>query len=473
MIEHFPKEIEDTIKEFIGYTYFQPKKYHDLKKAIRMRLIHKSQSMNVYGDPRYWDTSLIKNMSCLFLNIHYFDGDISHWDVSNVTEMHDMFSHKVFKKKKKNKNKDFKCDVVFDPNLENWDVSNVRNMKGMFTLNDNCTHSIANWNISNVTDMSYMFYNSSIRSIKPWKIKKTTFIENMFSNDLFSHNDVEEIVTPWCKKSALFRFTPMSKSELRDAIYFDENEDRFSRYMKIGPIHYWNTEYITDMSSLFAGSTMRFFNEDISDWNVSNVTNMSCMFMHTTDFNQNIGNWNVSNVTDLSYMFYNAKEFNQNIDNWDVSNVTDITGIFCKSQLFNQPLDSWNVQNVIYLSSFIHNASSFKQDISSWNDKLNFSAIQSAPSYTKYRKYNVKDLRELCLFLLRIRATALNSLDSFKLWDAIDSADGNLQLLMSKIISSYGPESEYFDSWFRRREIFINNKFFDIDDADLKLTFVK
>jgi surface protein len=37
----------------------------------------------------------------------------------------------------------------------------------------------------------------------------------------------------------------------------------------------------------------------------------------------------VSNVTDMSYMFYNAKAFNQDISKWDVSNVTDMSLITC------------------------------------------------------------------------------------------------------------------------------------------------
>ena len=37
-------------------------------------------------------------------------------------------------------------------------------------------------------------------------------------------------------------------------------------------------------------------------------------------FNGNISEWDVSNVTDVSYMFFNSS-FNQDISNWDVSNV--------------------------------------------------------------------------------------------------------------------------------------------------------
>ena len=62
----------------------------------------------------------------------------------------------------------------------------------------------------------------------------------------------------------------------------------------------------------------------ISDWDVSNVTNMQVMFKHSI-FNQPIGNWNVSNVTNMIRMFADSK-FNQDISNWnaDKSKTTDL-----------------------------------------------------------------------------------------------------------------------------------------------------
>jgi surface protein len=48
------------------------------------------------------------------------------------------------------------------------------------------------------------------------------------------------------------------------------------------------------------------------------------MFRGSDNFNQDISNWNVSNVTDMNQMFSFAFSFNQDISNWDVSNVTDM-----------------------------------------------------------------------------------------------------------------------------------------------------
>ena len=74
---------------------------------------------------------------------------------------------------------------------------------------------------------------------------------------------------------------------------------------------------------------------DISEWDVSNVTNMSCMFHGCKKLESvgDISSWDVSNVTDMSFMFYDCKELESvgDISKWDVSNVRnkDIMFLYC------------------------------------------------------------------------------------------------------------------------------------------------
>ena len=71
---------------------------------------------------------------------------------------------------------------------------------------------------------------------------------------------------------------------------------------------------------------MSKFNQDISKWNVSNVTNMGSMFVSCQKFNQDISEWNVSNVTNMEQMFYILFiAFNQDLSEWDVSKVINHT----------------------------------------------------------------------------------------------------------------------------------------------------
>ena len=50
------------------------------------------------------------------------------------------------------------------------------------------------------------------------------------------------------------------------------------------------------------------FNQDISDWDVSNVIYMGEMFAYASSFNQDISDWDISSVEYMDDMFYNAND---------------------------------------------------------------------------------------------------------------------------------------------------------------------
>ena len=56
------------------------------------------------------------------------------------------------------------------------------------------------------------------------------------------------------------------------------------------------------------------------------ITSLANMFQFCTEFNQNINEWNVSNITSITGMFSWTK-FNQPLNNWDVSNVTNMLNV--------------------------------------------------------------------------------------------------------------------------------------------------
>ena len=61
-----------------------------------------------------------------------------------------------------------------------------------------------------------------------------------------------------------------------------------------------------DLSRLNNHLDFGYFNQNISSWNVSAVTNMNEMFEVATSFNQDLSTWDVSNVTNFDGMFRNA-----------------------------------------------------------------------------------------------------------------------------------------------------------------------
>lgn len=83
------------------------------------------------------------------------------------------------------------------------------------------------------------------------------------------------------------------------------------------------------------------FDQGIGSWDVSNVTDMSFMFMDATSFtvNQDIGRWDASSVKNTKFMLTvrNASKLHQNISLWDVSSVTTMGR--CFQTIFHSRMD--------------------------------------------------------------------------------------------------------------------------------------
>jgi surface protein len=204
-------------------------------------------------------TSLMTDMSVLFSNASDFNSDISSWDTFNVVDMNFMFSNAS----------------AFNQDIGYWNMSKITSMFGMFygasAFNQDIGYypsvSTTAWNTSKVTSMDYMFSGASA----------------------FNNGGSPNIGN-------------------------------------------WNTSLVTSMYGMFIGASA--FNQDIgyypsvstTAWNTSNVTLMGEMFLNASLFNNggspNIGNWNTSLVTNMDSMFQNASAFNQDISKWNVNNVT-------------------------------------------------------------------------------------------------------------------------------------------------------
>ena len=152
--------------------------------------------------------------------------------------------------------------------------------------------------------------------------------------------------------------TPESFDELRKII-----EDRYNKLgagTEQNPIDF-NDIDVSNIRS-FYGKYQGIFEKtkfkyiDISDWDVSNATDMAAMFYKCKELKSvgDISSWDVSNVTDMWYMFFKCESFNQDISEWDVSSVTNMTSMFNNCKSFNQDISGWNVSNVIKMNDMFY-----------------------------------------------------------------------------------------------------------------------
>ena len=368
---------------FYGATEFnQPLNNWNTSKVETMDSMF---GLSNYNQPlNTWDVSSVKNMSSMFRDTGAFNQDISNWDVSNVTDMSIMFYNAK----------------AFNQDISGWDVSSVTNMSNMFRETGEFNQDISNWNVSNVTDMSVMFYFAPAfnQDLSLWDVSSITNMTDVFSSSGLSTENYDAILNGWSTQSlqteVLFGANeltycnaqsarnlltkPVSEGgkgwtindagraswDLCSSLYIFSNRaslraaveewvtDQPQALNSYGPINTWDVSQVSDMSLLFFSDTdtaLNNFNEDISGWDVSNVTNMYGMFASTV-FNQDISGWDVSSVLNTSYMFFYANTFNQDISNWNVSNVTDMGVMFYFAPAFNQDLSLWDVSSVTNMS---------------------------------------------------------------------------------------------------------------------------
>ena len=168
-MKHINKYIQEKLKisksTLIKNTLF-PKTKEELQDMIKKEVKENGNHCSL----NHIDVSKITDMSNLFddSDLFYFNGNISSWDVSNVTNMKLMF---------------FDCD--FNGDLSDWEVSNVENMSGMFSNSKFNNNSICDWDISNVKFMSVMFASNKKfnQDISKWKINPDCKTAEMFGGD--------------------------------------------------------------------------------------------------------------------------------------------------------------------------------------------------------------------------------------------------------------------------------------------------
>lgn len=184
------------------------------------------------------------NMQLMFFNARLFNGDLSGWNVSQVTDFHSTFRN---------------C-FNFNGDISTWDVSSATTMYRMFFNSGAFNQDLNNWDVSNVDNMGQMFRRASgfDGDISNWDVSSLTSAGQMF----------------------------------RQASDFN------------GDISRWDVSKVTGFVSCFLQATS--FNQDISSWNVSSASSMATMFSGATIFSQDLSGWDTSLVSDCTNFDLNS-----------------------------------------------------------------------------------------------------------------------------------------------------------------------
>jgi hypothetical protein len=102
-----------------------------------------------------------------------------------------------------------------------------------------------------------------------------------------------------------------------------------------GRLDYFN---ILD-SNIIVRKCEPYENYPLENLDVSQIDNLSSVFKYSM-YNGDLSNWNVSNCTNMNSMFFNSKFDNNSLKDWNVSNVTKMNSIFAKSY-FSSDISKW------------------------------------------------------------------------------------------------------------------------------------
>ena len=116
---------------------------------------------------------------------------------------------------------------------------------------------------------------------------------------------------------------------------------------------------VTSLFLAFDNSGLKQIN--VSNWDTSNVTNMSNTFSHCELLTSiDVSKWNTSKVTDMASMFSSCGTLRSiDVSKWNTSNVTDISGMFfgCGS-LHSVDITGWDTSKVTSMDRMFFNCSS-------------------------------------------------------------------------------------------------------------------
>ena len=319
--------------------------------------------------------------------------DASQLNKFNFTSMEGMFE---------------KCTTL--PDLSKLDTKNVENMSRLFA---NCSNletlpDISNFDTKKVTNFSEMFLNCksliSLPDISKWNTNKIENAKSMFQNcqklekipNFLNFKGVRNILVDnmFLNCKLLKSLPDLSKINIKST---KSLKSFFNPLLTNLPdISKWDTSTVTDMSCLFKGCSLLKSLPDISNWNVSEVTDMSEMFANCSSLVElpDLKKWNTPKLLKMQKMFYNCSKLESlDISNFYTNNVKSLEKLFynCKTLDFKRESIISDVGNVKNFSQMFYNCYKIGNISYIGKKDLEKQISDSSAEYLKYYSKKEKD----------------------------------------------------------------------------------
>ena len=350
-----------------AYYYAEPEKVYLNKKSNEM-FFSKSDEQKIKNileiDLSHFDTSEVTDMHNMFYGMSNLTTlNVSHFDTSKVADMSLMF-HGM---------RDLSA-----LNLSSFNTSQVTDMHNMFYGMSNLTTlNVSHFDTSKVTNMGLMFYgipNLTSLDLSNFDTSKVTNMGNMFSSmtNLTSLNLSSFNTSKVTDMGFMFYGIPNLTS--LDLSNFDTSKTTKMSFMFYGMrkltalnLSSFNTSQVTDMSGMFS-SMPSLTSLNLSHFDTSKVTDMHFMFRDTSNLTSlDLSNFDTSKVTDMNNMFRNMSSITSlDLSHFDTSKVTDMENMFSDmSNLTSLDLSNFDTSQVTDMNGLFG-----LRDVDKLNDKL-------------------------------------------------------------------------------------------------------
>jgi surface protein len=304
-----------------------------------------------------WDTSSVTTMAYMFYDTDAFNQDIGTWDTSSVTNMYQMF----------------RDARAFNQDIGTWDTSSVTTMYGMFHEAFAFNQHLSRWDVSSVTTMAYMFYDANAFNKMPvgWDTSKVTDSYYIFYSAAawyarFEGGGDDTLPSGWWtrKDNACDASLPPVNGAIgtcTDTLVSGTScvPTCDAGYVLRGVTSCTDrvlTEVALCVWPFTDGAELKATVDACLDAVPSGETCCSSdkLCWHPKFAMRRCGavgcvdmpDWRTEKVTSMVDLFQDKFQFNQTISSWDVSQVIDMRAMFSNAYAFDGDLSSWDVARV-------------------------------------------------------------------------------------------------------------------------------
>ena len=324
-----------------------------------------------YGPIETWDVRRVTNMAQIFdatgrhnnnnnnnneairTALANFNADLSRWDVSRVTNFYAMFQGAV----------------AFNADIGGWKVGQAQDFSYTFAGATAFNQDLSSWDMRRTRTILSMFQDATSfnQNVTGWELNELETMASAFQGATQFSQDLCPWSEPWMDGGVGGRITTERVIAALDAFAGTACPAADTQIdwtiTPPSPLCYVCRsvyECFTDRQALLAA---------VDEFAMDSST-------AAERYGPNIGQWCVSAVTDFSQVFSGnrnprLREFNQDVSNWDMTNAVSLQSMFENATAFDQPLGSWDVSSVTNMESFLAGAASFNQNLCPWGDVLN------------------------------------------------------------------------------------------------------